>query len=204
MNYTIDYIKDWLRKNLNEERYEHSLGTAEAAYSLAEKNGIDKDKAYFTGLIHDCAKCMPKEESLDILKTLELCEGEFENPKTHHAPIGAYVAQKEFGINDEEILSAIRWHTIGKKDMSLFEKIIFLADKIEQRTRPMEYAEPIRMAVNEYGIDAGLLVCYQNTIKSLVDRNLTICIVTIDIYNSLLQLQKSFVGKNTTKKLLYK
>lgn len=204
MNYTIDYIKDWLKKNLNEERYEHSLGTAEAALFLAEKNGIDKEKAYFTGLIHDCAKCMPKDKSLEILKTLELCEGELENPKTHHAPVGAYVAQTEFGIEDKEILSAIRWHTIGKKDMSLFEKIIFLADKIEQRTRPIEYAEPIRAAINDYGIDAGLLVCYQNTIKSLVERNLTICTVTIDIYNSLLQSQKFFADKNTIGNLLYK
>lgn len=184
-NYTIDDIKKWLGVNLNEERYQHSLGTAECAEMLAEKYGLDKEKAYFTGLIHDCAKCLPKDEMMDILSNIELECGELENPKTHHAPAGAYVAKREFGVEDEEILSAIRWHTIGKIGMTDFEKIIFIADKIE-RTRPTEYAEPIREALKD-GLDSALLVCYKNTIKSLVDRNLTICTQTIDIYNELLK-----------------
>ena len=187
-NYTIDDIKNWLGVNLNKERYEHSLGTAECAEMLAEKYGLDKEKAYFTGLIHDCAKCLPKEETYEILKNIKLEYGELENPKTHHAPAGAFVAKREFFVEDEEILSAIRWHTIGKINMTDFEKIIFIADKIE-KTRPDEYAEPIRKALNEKGLDAALLVCYKNTIKSLVDRNLTICTQTIDIYNELLKAE---------------
>jgi len=184
---TIDYIKDWLRKNLNEERYEHSLGTAECAKALAQKYGADSEKAYFTGLIHDCAKCLPEEAMQDALSRCELVCGEIENKKTHHAPAGVIIAKKEFGVEDEEILSAIRWHTIGKINMSLFEKIIFLADKIETRTRPKEYREPITELLNEEnGIDRALLLCYENTIKSLVDRKLTICTATVDIYNDLL------------------
>ena len=123
---------------------------------------------------------------MDILSNIELECGELENPKTHHAPAGAYVARKEFGIEDEEILSAIRWHTIGKIQMTDFEKIIFIADKIEEKTRPIEYAQPIREALKD-GLNPALLVCYKNTIKSLVDRNLTICTQTIDIYNELLR-----------------
>ena len=188
MNYTVDYINTWLKENLDDERYEHSIGTAECAKLLAEKYGLDKDKAYFTGLIHDCAKCMSHEVLINILKNLELEPGEMENPKTHHAPAGAYVAKKEFGVNDEEILSAIRWHTIGKLNMTLFEKVIFLADKIETRTRPIEYREPITKLLNEEnGLDKAMLLCYKNTIKSLVDRGLTICIATVDIYNELLR-----------------
>ena len=186
MNYTIDDITDWLKINLDSERFEHSLGTAECAKELAEKFDLDSEKAYLTGLVHDCAKCMNKNDMLEILKNITLVCGEIENPKTHHAPAGAVVAKKEFGITDEEILSAIRWHTIGKLNMTEFEKIIFLADKIEKRTRPAEYAEPIREALNNGGIDKALLVCYKGTIKSLVDRNLTICTATIDIYNELL------------------
>ena len=188
INYTIDDIKKWLKDNLNDERYEHSLGTADCAKELAEKYGMDEEKAYFTGLIHDCAKCLPKEEMNKILAELTLEEGELENPKTHHAPAGVYIAQKEFGVEDEEILSAIRWHTIGKLNMSLFEKIIFLADKIEVRTRPAEYREPIKAVIDEEnGLDKALLICYENTIKSLVDRKLTICTATVDIYNELLR-----------------
>lgn len=71
--------------------------------------------------------------------------------------------------------------------MSDFEKIIFLADKIETRTRPYEIINPIRQALNEEnGLDKALLICYKNTIKSLVDRELKICTTTVDIYNSLL------------------
>lgn len=186
MNCTIDYVTNWLRVNLSKERFEHSVGTAECAKVLAEKYNLDKEKAYFTGLIHDCAKCLPKNETMKILETLSLEPGEFENKKTHHAPVGAYIAQKEFNVNDNEILSAIRWHTIGKIHMTDFEKIIFLADKIEIRTRPIECRVPIEEALNSGGIDSALLVCYKNTIKSLIDRNLTICTQTVDIYNDLL------------------
>ena len=190
---TIDYIKNWLKENLNEERYEHSLGTADCAKMLAEKYGLDSEKAYLTGLIHDCAKCLPREQTTKLLHYIKLEEGEFENKKTHHAPVGAYVATKEFGIEDTEILSAIRWHTIGKLNMTLFEKIIFLADKIETRTRPKEYREPITALLNEEnGLDKALLLCYENTIKSLVDRKLTICTATVDIYNDLLVSVKKY------------
>ena len=183
---TIDNIKVWLKENLTDERYEHSLGTAEAAKFLAKKYGSDTDKAYFTGLIHDCAKCLPKVKTAEILKNVQLECGEAENPKTHHAPAGAYLAKTEFGVVDEEILSAIRWHTIGKADMTLFEKIIFLADKIEERTRPKECTSLKTLLDEENGLDKAILVCYKSTIKSLVDRNLTICTRTVDIYNDLL------------------
>ncbi len=186
MDYTIDYIKNWLNANLNEERYEHSLGTAECAEQMAVKFGADKEKAYLAGLIHDCAKCLPKNETNEILKIINLEDGELENPKTHHAPVGAYLAKKEFNVTDSEILSSIRWHTIGKSDMTNFEKIIFIADKIESRTRPDEYANPIREALNNNGLDNALFVCYKNTIKSLAERELTICTSTIDLYNELL------------------
>ena len=183
---TLEYINNWLKANLSEERYEHSLGTAECARELAERFGADPEKAYFTGLIHDCAKNLNKTETDSIIKAhLNLEEGELCSPKTHHAPVGAYIAKKEFGVEDEEILSAIRWHTIGKVNMTMFEKIIFHADKLENRTRPCEICEPIREALND-SLDAALLLCYKNTIKSLVDRELRICTATIDIYNSLI------------------
>lgn len=178
--------KEWLKNNLTEERYEHSLGTAECAAELAERFGLDKDKAYLCGLIHDCAKCF---KDVDLKSTIcnceDLCDGELINPKTYHAPAGAILAQKEFGICDTEILSATRWHTLGKPEMTNFEKIIFIADKIEKRTRPKEYREPIEKAL-EKSLDSALLVCYGNTIKSLVDRDLKICLQTIEIYNKLL------------------
>lgn len=186
MDYTkIEDCKKWLKENLNEERYNHSLGTAECAEKLAKKYGLNPEKAYYCGLIHDCAKCIQSDKLYDIIcQCTDLCEGEIINPKTFHAPAGVIIAKDKFNIKDSDILSAIRWHTLGKENMSDFEKIIFLADKIETKTRPAEWIEPIWRALDECnGLNKAILLCYKNTIKSLVDRNLKICKTTIDIYN---------------------
>lgn len=186
----LEECKKWLKENLSDERYRHSLGTAECAAELAKKYGLDEEKAYFCGLIHDCAKCLPKEKLKSMISECNyLCEGELINPKTYHAPAGAILAKEYFCVKDDEILSAIRWHTLGKENMGTFEKIIFLADKIEAETRPDEWTKPIKDALNEEnGLNKALLICYKNTIKSLVDRDLKICKITVDIYNKLLEI----------------
>lgn len=185
---TLQNVNNWLKINLTPERYEHSLGTAECAKELAKKFGLDEEKAYFTGLIHDCAKYLPKDETERIIREeIKLTEDEMCSQKILHAPAGSIVAQKEFGVEDEEILSAIRWHTLGRINMTTFEKIIFLADKIEERTRPCEICEPIKNALKEEnGLDKALFICYKNTIKSLAERELPICGATVKIYNTLL------------------
>lgn len=185
----MDYTKilKWLKDNLNEKRYIHTLGTADCAKELAKQFGLNEDKAYLAGLLHDCAKCFPNEELLDIIhKHLDVEECEMLNYKTLHAPVSAYIAETEFGITDKEILSAIRWHTLGKLDMSDFEKIVFIADKIEPNTRDKEYSDKIReLLAQENGLNKALLKCYKETIKSLVKRDLKICLLTIEIYNKL-------------------
>jgi predicted HD superfamily hydrolase involved in NAD metabolism len=180
-------ILEWLKNNLNPERYEHSLGTAECARELAHKFGENEEKAYIAGLLHDCAKCFSPEQNKQVLsKGIEIEEEEKNNKKTIHAPISAFIAETEFGVTDAEILSAIRWHTLGKLEMTDFEKIIFLADKIENRTREAEISQPIKECMlGRNALNAGMLQCYKQTIKSLVDRDLKICSFTIDIYNKL-------------------
>ncbi|MFR1671944.1 MAG: bis(5'-nucleosyl)-tetraphosphatase (symmetrical) YqeK [Candidatus Gastranaerophilaceae bacterium] len=190
MDYTnkqTEEILNWLKENLSEERYFHTLGTAECAKELAQNYNLDKEKAYTAGLLHDCAKCFTTEKLLEIIKgNLDVEESEMLNYKTLHAPVSAYIAEKEFGVCDDEILSAIRWHTLGKTDMSLFEKIIFLADKIEPNTRDKEHIENIREILKEEnGLNKALLKLYKETIKSLVKRDLKICLTTIEIYNKL-------------------
>jgi predicted HD superfamily hydrolase involved in NAD metabolism len=188
MDYTE--ILNWLKNNLNEERYFHTLGTAECAKELANKFNLNSEKAYMAGLLHDCAKCFSNKKLLDIIhQHLNVEECEMLNYKTLHAPVSAYIAEKEFQIDDKEILSAIRWHTLGKLDMTDFEKIVFLADKIEPNTRDKEYSDKIKALLNEpNGINKALLKCYKETIKSLVKRDLKICLLTIDIYNKLQDL----------------
>jgi predicted HD superfamily hydrolase involved in NAD metabolism len=191
MSYTkfnSEEILDWLKDHLTPKRYEHSLGTADCAKLLANQHNIDEGKAYLAGLLHDCAKCFPDEKLREIIDKYidDADEDEKSNQKTLHAPASAYIAKTTFGVEDEEILSSIRWHTLGKIEMSDFEKIIFLADKVEERTRENWYAQPIREKLKEKdGLNKALLQCYKQTIKSLVDRDLKICPLTIDIYNSL-------------------
>ena len=186
-------IKEWLKENLNEERYSHSLGTAECAKELADKFNLNSEKAYIAGLLHDCAKCFSTEMLLEIIKNnLDVEESEMLNYKTLHAPVSAYYAEKEFGVSDKEIISAIRWHTLGQIDMTDFEKIIFLADKIEPNTRNKEYREEILNILQEpNGLNKALLKCYKETLKSLVKRDLKICLLTVEIYNKLEDLCNS-------------
>ena len=186
-------IKDWLREHLNDERYSHSLGTAQCARELARNYNLDGEKAYIAGLLHDCAKCFSTDKLLEIIHdNLQVEEAEMLNYKTLHAPVSAYYAQKVFGVTDNEILSAIRWHTLGQIEMTDFEKIIFLADKIEPNTRDKSYREEIlNILKEENGLNKALLKCYKETLKSLVKRDLKICLLTVEIYNKLEDLCKT-------------
>ena len=190
-------IKKTLKESLSEERYNHTLGTADCALKLAKKYGLDEKKAYLAGLLHDCAKCKSNDELLKIIKQelKNTDEGELQNYKTLHAPVGEYFARTMYNIDDSEILNAIRYHTIGRVNMSLFEKIIFLADKIEENTRDKKYSEEIWQILDknkgETGLDMALFRCFSETIKSLVNRELKICKTTIDVYNELLDKVKN-------------
>lgn len=190
---TTDYIKNWLRENLSDKRFSHSLGCADCARKLAKTYNQDEEKAYLAGLIHDCAKNFPDEKLFEII-TEEIKTGfddcELRNPKVYHAIAGAYFAKKLFEIDDDEIISAIRNHTTGKTGMTIFEKIIYLADKIEPNERDEKYSKKILKIIEEnkgvLGLDLAVLKCIKETIKSLVKRRLFICPSTIDIYNSLI------------------
>ena len=192
---TTDAILQNLRQDLNEERYEHSIGVAEMAKELAERFGCDPEKAYIAGLLHDCAKCMDFELSKKIAleNTSDLDETEKDNKKTIHAPVSAYIAKEKYGVTDKEILSAIRLHTIGKCQMTDFEKIIFIADKIEHRTREFEFRTQIEQYLEEKEnpLDKAMFKSFEMTIESLVKRKLPICFVTVNVYNEMLtRIQK--------------
>lgn len=184
---TNEQAMSWLKKELDEERLLHSLGSAQCAVELAQKYGVDEKRAYIAGLLHDCAKCLDKEKLVEISNNLDLKDDERSNIKVIHAPVSAYLAETEFGITDEEILSSIRWHTLGKPNMTLFEKVIFLADKIEPNTRDLDFRSKAMLFLGEEnGLNKALLLCYKETIKSLVVRGLKICHDTIEIYNDML------------------
>ena len=131
-----EYYKK-LRKNgkdvMTKSRYEHTLGVEFTAASLAMRYEVDIEKAELAGLLHDCAKCIDSEDTLDECKkyNIELTDVEKRNPFLIHSKLGAVPAKKLYGVDDEDIISAIRFHTTGKPDMTMLEKIIFIADYIE-------------------------------------------------------------------------
>ncbi len=117
----------------NEHRFRHTLGVTYTACSLAMRYDCDMQLAWTAGLLHDCAKHMSGLELRDLCyrERLNVTPFEIEHPALLHAKAGAFLARKQYGITDLSILEAIRWHTTGKPDMTLLEKIIFVADYIE-------------------------------------------------------------------------
>lgn len=130
-------IQALLKKKLKKERYEHTLGVMYTAASLAMCHSANLHQAMLAGLLHDCGKYGTSKEQIEQCKEKEisLTDAELMMPSLVHAKLGAYLAEYEYGIADGGILSAIRFHTTGRPEMTLLEKIIYIADYIE----PMRY-----------------------------------------------------------------
>ena len=132
---SMDEIRKSLKKELDKSRYEHTMGVMYTAAALAMAHGADQKKAMLAGLLHDCAKCIPNKKKLKMCSQHNIPVSEFEqtHPFLLHAKLGAYVARAKYDVTDEEILSAITWHTTGKPEMTLLEKIVYIADYIEPK-----------------------------------------------------------------------
>ena len=117
-----DFIKmqKKLAKYLDEDRYEHTLGVMFTCAALAMVHDCDLITAQTAGLLHDCAKCIPNK------KKLKMCS-------QHHISVSEFEQEHPFLLTDENILSAITWHTTGKPEMTLLEKIVYIADYIEPK-----------------------------------------------------------------------
>lgn len=128
-------VKDkiaFLQHTLSPKRFKHSCNVARASRQLAQKYGADVEKAYFAGLLHDICKEMPFEKQLELVKQSDLAPdaAELNSKKLWHGIAGAQFLKTEFGIEDEEILMAVRFHTVGRAEMSLLEEIVYMADMI--------------------------------------------------------------------------
>ena len=163
-------LKKELKKNMDESRYEHTLGVMYTSAALAMRYECDLDKALLAGLMHDCAKCMPNAKKLKTAEKygLEITELEKKNPFMLHAKVGAVLAEKKYDITDEEVLGAIRWHTTGRPDMTLLEKIVYIADYIEpKRDKAPNLGEIRKLAFID--LDCALLKILQDTLNYLGD-----------------------------------
>lgn len=132
-HYNFLKMEKKLRKDLDEDRYQHTLGVMFTASALAMCYGLDPEQAECAGLLHDCAKCIPNDKKIRMCmeRGIEISKTEKDEPYLLHSKLGAALAKEKFGIDDPDILSAITWHTTGKPAMTTLEKIVFLADYIE-------------------------------------------------------------------------
>ena len=163
-------LKKAMKKHMDESRYEHTLGVMYTCASLAMRYGYDMEKAMLAGLMHDCAKCMPNAKKLKTAEKnhLEITDLERKNPFMLHAKLGALLAKKKYDIDDEEILSAIRWHTTGRPDMSLLDKIVYVSDYIEPKRDKAPNLPKIRQLAF-MDIDQALLLILEDTLGYLGD-----------------------------------
>ena len=121
------------RERLSQKRYGHTLRVADVAEHLARIHGLDPRRARFAGLMHDAARETGPEEFLRLAAERDLPVGEIEqeSPKLLHGPVAAELARRELGVQDEEVLEAIRAHTTGRPGMGPLALVLYVADKIE-------------------------------------------------------------------------
>ena len=153
-----------LRPMMNPRRFEHTLGVRKEAVRLANRHWVAIQRSALAGLLHDCAKGMPVEEMSRIARENNLVEDEnmLSSGAMLHGPVGAYVAQKQFGVRDLEVLNAIRSHTIGRPGMTMLELCIFVADATEPGREDYEGLREIR-ALAEESLPAAALYSMRTT-----------------------------------------
>ena len=148
--------------------------------------GADIYKARIAGLLHDCAKNVSDDKQLDLCKKYKLPISDTEKKLSYllHAKLGAYIAKKEYGVKDKEILSAIEYHTTGKPDMKMLEKIVFVADYIEPGRDKAPRLDEIRVEAFQ-DIDYAMLMIFDDTISYILSSDGIIDNTTLDAYNYL-------------------
>ena len=163
---TIRQLRPIALSYLKAKRCGHVLGTAATAVKLAEKYGADVHRAEVAGLLHDCTKKLSMDEQLALCEKYGIALDELEKKalKLLHAKTGAALARDVFGV-DDEVYNAILWHTTGKPDMTVLEKVIYLADFIEP-TRDFPGVDTLREAVWQ-DLDRGLLMGLEMTVEEM-------------------------------------
>ena len=189
----IDKIKKKLRHHLDRERYEHTLGVMYTAAAMAMVYGTDMNQALLAGLLHDCAKCISGEKKIHLCEKYELpiSSAERQNPGLLHSKLGAYLAEFKYGIEDKEVLDAICYHTTGRPNMTLLDKIIYIADYIEpNRFQAPNLNEVRRLAFVD--IDACLYMILKDSLSYLETKN--------EVVDSMTEKTFQYYHENVMKK----
>lgn len=168
---------------MSEKRFKHVLGVEKSAIELAERYGYDAEKAGLAGLIHDYAKELSDQEFLDLIDKYNL-DPELKKwgNNVWHGMVGIYKIQEDLGVTDKEILRSIETHTVGSGDMSLLDKIIYVADYIEPGRR-FPLVEEARVIAKE-SLDKAVAYETVHTVEHLAHQAFPIFPQTIETYNA--------------------
>lgn len=182
----IASVKDKLIEKIGYSRYVHSLGVMKEAVKLSHIFQCDEEKAAVAGLLHDCGKFQDKDELLKKAYDFGIIQKDACTVFSEliHGALGAEIAKKEFNITDEDILNAIRYHTTGKENMTLLEKIVYISDYIEPG-RDFPGVDEIRRLAYE-NLDLAILKAMDNTLKYIIDKGFYIHPDTINARNYLI------------------
>lgn len=178
-------IQKQLKEVLDKHRFQHTLGVAYTAASLAMCYHTDIRQAFLAGLLHDCAKCYTDEEQLRLCTKYEIPirDVERENPFLLHAKLGAYLAREKYQVEDIHILHAIDTHTTGSTDMSLLQEIIFAADYIEPGRDKQPRLDIIRQECFT-NLQLGIYHILEDTLMYLNTRRSSIDSRTLDTFDA--------------------
>lgn len=185
----LNQIQEYVKEKLSEKRYYHSVCVMKRSNELALKFGANVETAKKIGIAHDVAKEMNKEEKLKYVEdnNIEIDDIEEQNIGLLHAKIGKDIAIKEFGFN-ESMGQAIANHTTGNKDMDIYSKILFIADRTS-KDRNFEDLEYLNQLVDK-GIDEAVLYILDKKIKLQIEKRASIHINGIIARNYLLEKMK--------------
>ena len=180
---------DYLRSKLSMERIGHSLNVAQTASELAERFKLNVSEAYQAGLLHDAARDIEEKELLILAEKEGLITDPVEKmvPVLLHGPVGSYLLKQELGLESENILQAVKYHTTGHKDMTALDALIYLADVIEPG-RKFQGVETLRRTAR-HNLWQGVLHAMDRSLNYIIEKRHPIHPITITARNWLLSKQ---------------
>ncbi len=186
----FDGYEKLIKERLSKKRFNHSMNVAEACFDLAKRNGADEKRCYLAGLLHDIMKeALPeKQKQLTAEGGMLPDAAELESQALWHAVSGAVYVRDELGIEDEELLLAIRFHTIGAARLTLLQKIVYLGDMISE-DRDYKDVDKFRKICYD-DIDKAMSVALIYNIESVCKKCGRLPAYTTDAYNYYMQFNK--------------
>ncbi|SEK27646.1 nicotinate-nucleotide adenylyltransferase [Pseudobutyrivibrio ruminis] len=186
-SYTMEDVMrldDEMKKELKVSRYVHTIGVAQTAYSLAIRWNYPAINAMVAGMLHDCAKCISDEKRISVCEknNIPITDIEYKYPHLLHGKVGAYYAKEKYDIKDNQIAHAIEVHTTGCPNMSLLDKIIFVADYIEPGRDKQPRLDIIR-SVAYSDLDLCVYMILEDSVNYLNSNPDMVDPTTIDTFN---------------------